>query len=265
MDLKTTVRALRRSIKLFWDWRSAFRGYQFGKEALAAIDVVKNHSQLDAINLLTLFEQAIYCERQEIEGAFVECGVWKGGAVGIMALANLKYGSLRRSLHLFDAFDDICPPDPVIDGPRAVEDVRRYSGMTPSQYDPGQLRPIQGIYKTLGGHGTIEICRELLQCKIGYPGEYLHFHKGWFQDTLPMDAKQIGKIAILRLDGDWYASTKVCLEHLFDKVVSGGVVIIDDYGHYDGCAKAVDEFLKKIPLRTFLSYSNPNCRYFIKP
>jgi O-methyltransferase len=67
--------------------------------------------------------------------------------------------------------------------------------------------------------------------------------KGWFQNTLPRYKRQIGSIAILRIDGDWYESTKVCLEQLYDNVVKGGYVIIDDYGYYPGCKKAVDEFV----------------------
>ena len=78
-------------------------------------------------------------------------------------------------------------------------------------------------------------------------------------------APAIGPIAILRLDGDWYASTKICLEHLYDQVVSGGFVIVDDYGTYEGCRKAVDEFLAARGLHVFLSHVDPDCRYWIKP
>ncbi len=64
--------------------------------------------------------------------------------------------------------------------------------------------------------------------------------KGWLQDTLPMTI--IGDIAVLRLDGDWYESTKCCLENLYDNVVSGGSIIIDDY-QLKGCKLAVHEFV----------------------
>ena len=66
--------------------------------------------------------------------------------------------------------------------------------------------------------------------------------KGWFQDTLPQNIDKIGNIAILRLDGDWYESTKVCLEYLYDNVVEGGYILVDDYNFWPGCKKAVDEF-----------------------
>ena len=128
----------------------------------------------------------------------------------------------------------------------------------------GALKPIKGVYDSHGGHGTINICSSLLVNKIGYNKENIIYHQGWFQDTLPSDAGMIDKIAILRLDGDWYESIKVCLEYLYDKVQKGGIIVIDDYGYYDGCTKAVDEFLLKRKIKTFLSYSNIGCRYFVK-
>ena len=85
------------------------------------------------------------------------------------------------------------------------------------------------------------------------------------QDTLPRDSSRIESIAILRLDGDWYASTKVCLDHLYDKVVSGGFVIVDDYGYYEGCKKAVDEFIEERGLEVFLSQVDSGCVYWTRP
>ncbi|HXI69239.1 MAG TPA: TylF/MycF/NovP-related O-methyltransferase [Verrucomicrobiae bacterium] len=85
----------------------------------------------------------------------------------------------------------------------------------------------------------------MLTKEIGYDPGFLHFLKGWFQETMPKDSSQISQIAILRLDGDWYDSTRVCLEFLYDKVVPGGFVIIDNYGAYEGCRKAVAEFRQK--------------------
>jgi hypothetical protein len=77
---------------------------------------------------------------------------------------------------------------------------------------------MKGLYDSYGGHGTINACKNLLVKKIGCASENVIYHKGWFQDTLPADAGEIEKIAILRLDGDWYESIKICLEHLYDKV-----------------------------------------------
>lgn len=242
-----------------------FIGFDYALEGFEAVNLTKDYSMLPHINLFSLFEQAIYCEKKKIEGCFVECGVWKGGAVGIMAKANLDYGNERRVLHLFDVFDGICPPNAKIDGKKAIEDTQRITGFTDESKMLGQLESIDGAYEKLGGHGTIDICKSLLEEKLKYPSEFIQYHKGWFEETIPNDKNQIDKIAILRLDGDWYNSIKICLDNLYDKVVSGGLVIIDDYGYYEGCTKAVDEFLEKRNIKSFLSYSRPGCRYFVKP
>jgi hypothetical protein len=75
----------------------------------------------------------------------------------------------------------------------------------------------------------------------------------------------VGPVAILRLDGDWYASIKVCLESLYGNVVSGGFVVVDDYGVYEGCTRAVDEFLDRNGINVFLHQVDEGCAYFIKP
>jgi hypothetical protein len=195
-------------------------------------------------------------------GSLVECGVWKGGAVGLMALANLKRGRERRDIHLFDAFDQICEPDQAVDGEKAVRETRQLS---PGGGVEGKLKPLEGFYDSMGGPGSVEGNRDLLVRQLGYDADKLFFHKGWFQDTLPDDAPKMGPIAVLRLDGDWYASTKVCLEHLYDKVAPGGFVVIDDYGCYEGCRKAVDEFRKERGITAFLSHVDETGRYWIKP
>jgi hypothetical protein len=211
--------------------------------------------------LVTLFQQVVYCEEHHIRGDFVECGVWKGGCVGLMALTNLHYGERRRHIHLFDAFDDICEPDARVDGERAIRETQMWAKQP--KFD-GELKPLVGIYDKRGGPGTIEENRRLLEEDIGYDPDYLHYHKGWFQDTVPSVAEQIEEIAILRLDGDWYASTKVCLDHLFRRVTNGGFVIVDDYGAYDGCRKAVDECLQAQGVPLFLHHVNNDIRYVVK-
>ncbi len=241
-----------------------FAGYDYDILGNEAVNLTRNYSMMPVINLFTLYEQAVYCEKNELDGHFVECGVWKGGAVGIMAKANLDFGKKRRQLHLFDAFDDICFPNAEIDGKKAVEDMKKYGGKESESDMCGQLEPAKGFYDSFGGNGTIDVCRKLLEKEIHYPAESIHFHKGWFQDTLPSDSETIDKIAILRLDGDWYESIKICLEYLYDKVVFGGIIVIDDYGYYEGCTKAVDEFMAQRNIKSFLSYSSVGCRYFVK-
>ena len=237
-------------------------GFDFEEEATQCIKIIKNHTMLSKRRLVTLYQQVAYCEKYDIPGSYVECGVWKGGAVGLMALANMRCGKQRRNIHLFDAFQEICEPDTALDGEKALRDVKELTGR--SGCDQGRLRSITGIYDKFGGPGSLEENKLLLEKTIGYEKEYLHYHVGWFQDTIPRVHREIDKIAILRLDGDWYASTKVCLEYLYDKVVFGGIVILDDYGTYEGCKRAVDEYLKKRNIQAYLSHVDSDCRYFIK-
>ena len=232
-----------------------------GEELEEMIEVVKNNTMLQRDVLLSLYHQALFCEKQSIEGDFVECGVWKGGAVGLMSLVNLKHGNERRNIHLFDSFQEICEPDESIDGQRAVKEAKAWSKAGGTK---GKLVPLVGVYDHLGGPGTIENNKLLLVDDIRYPEQYLHFHEGWFQDTLPKDSPNINKIAILRIDADWYASTYICLDYLFEKVVKGGFVIFDDYGTYEGCQKAVDEYLSKKDNSYFLNYVTQDVRYIVK-
>jgi hypothetical protein len=228
----------------------------FDREALEKIRVVHRHTMLPYGRLYSLYDQAVYCERAGVAGAFVECGTWKGGAVGLMALANLAHGKARRPIHLFDSFESIPEPDAAVDGAKAVSEARAAGAEA-----HGRLVPLANFYES---SGTLQINRELLETTIQYSPDSLHYHQGWFQDTLPRDAAGVGEIAILRLDGDWYASTKVCLDHLYHQVVSGGFIIIDDYGCYEGCKKAVDEFMERNGITSYLHQIDYQGRYLIK-
>jgi len=158
-----------------------------------------------------------------LPGAIVECGVYKGGSAGVMAAA-----SPARTIWLFDSFKGL--PEPTApDGPKA----RAFAGGRST----GALRPIDQCV------GPLDCVHELFFEVLGLERSRVEIRAGWFQETLPRACRDIGPIAVLRLDGDWYESTRVCLEHLHDLVVPGGFVIIDDYGYWEGCRCAVDEFL----------------------
>jgi hypothetical protein len=99
---------------------------------------------------------------------------------------------------------------------------------------------------------------------IGYPSELIKVTVGWFQDTVPNAGSSMGPIALLRLDGDWYDSTKVCLNHLYGKVSRYGVIVVDDYGHFDGCRKAVDEFIAQLGIPVLLNHIDYTGRFWSK-
>ncbi len=225
------------------------------------LSIVREYTMLSRRRLLSLYQCVVACEKKPLPGDYVECGVWKGGAVGLMALANLRYGQARRHLHLFDTFEGIPEPDEAVDGERALEEARRL-GLGAQ----GRLSANPQFYENMGRDvGTVETNRKLLAETIGYDAGFIHYHKGFFQETVPAVARSINTIAILRLDGDWYASTKVCLEHLYDQVVGGGFVIIDDYGAYEGCRRAVDDFLAQRHIKVRLREVGAELRLFVKP
>ncbi len=231
----------------------ALKGYSDEPEAQEAALRVTDHTLISYERAVTLYQQVKYLEQRQVEGDFVECGVWKGGAVGLMALANLRYGRSRRDLHLFDSFRGL--PEPTVeDGAEVKSRAESRSGR--SIGSTAKLEPVEWDVASRGDS-------ERLLVEIGYPDEHLHYHVGWFQETLPQ-AQGIERIALLRLDGDWYESTKICLEALYPRVVEGGFVIIDDYGHYEGCRKAVDEFLGSLSVHPYLHYIDYTGRYIVK-
>ena len=218
----------------------------------AAVRAVRDHTMVSLERLVSLWQQVRSLDRDGIPGALVECGVWRGGATGMMALAHLHAGGgATRALHLFDSFAGLPEPVAALDGAGAVA----YAG----QRAEGRLQPIGQCV------GSLAENEDLLLRRIGYPATQVHFHAGWFEETVPRDAAAVGPVALLRLDGDWYASTRTCLAHLYAQVVPGGVVVIDDYGHWPGCRRAVDEFTAGLGTPLTLRPIDYTACYWIKP
>jgi hypothetical protein len=222
------------------------KGYDLEDEAREAIALVADHTQLSYERLVTLYEQVAYVERRGLPGALVECGVWRGGAAAMMAIANLARGRERRQLHLFDSFEGMPAPRADVDGEAALVlmAANRSSGVNVAAQ---------------------EEALDLIVGRSGYPAPSVFVHKGWFDETLPAARSSLGPIAVLRVDGDWYASTRTVFEHLYDLVTPGGVVVIDDYGHFEGCRRATDEFLLTRAPHAYLHYIDYTGRYLIKP
>ncbi|MEK7510275.1 MAG: TylF/MycF/NovP-related O-methyltransferase [Patescibacteria group bacterium] len=226
-------RTLRRIYERLCFLKELFLGDLFHGEKLWLFLRVMPYTMVGYKRLTNVYELALRVEQSRLPGAFVECGVWKGGVAGVMAYVASRAKS-RRKIWLFDSFEGL--PEPTLqDGGVAGEyAARRVSG---------ELRTIG---QCVGPREDVERLFSFLRI----PKEYVMIEKGWFQDTLPLAKTSIGPIAILRIDADWYESTKCVLEHLYDNVIGGGFVIVDDYGHWEGCRKAVDEFFheRKIPV-----------------
>lgn len=166
-------------------------------------------------------------------GDIVECGTWKGG----MACAMMAALGPDRTYHFFDSFEGL--PDPVqADGEYAFE----YKRTTNAEVGHDNCRADYD-----------QFC-ELIHSQ-DVPAEAINVYRGWFSDTIKQFPKD-RMISVLRLDGDFYESTIQCLEGLWDQVTPGGIVILDDYDEWEGCARATHEFLAKLPKPSHL-YRTP--------
>ncbi|HEV8292066.1 MAG TPA: TylF/MycF/NovP-related O-methyltransferase [Tepidisphaeraceae bacterium] len=185
---------------------------------------VRPFTMVPQSSLVDLARQVRVVLEQNISGALVECGAWRGGASFLMAQILKLTGTRERKVWLFDSFEGIQPPQE-IDGPAAKAWAKNKEGPMYFNNLRAPLDDVRAAARDL----------ELL--------EYTEFVPGWFDKTLSANRDRIGPIAIFRIDADWYASVKCCLEELYDQVVEGGLIIFDDYYTWDGCAAAVHEFL----------------------
>lgn len=182
-----------------------------------------------------LYRAVRHVVTENVVGDVVECGVGRGGSAALMGLA-LRHFDAQRTLWLFDTFEGL--PPPTEDDPD-FEIAKRYTGAC-----RGDRAEVGALFERLGISAQSR------------------FVKGLFQETLP--ASGVEKIAVLHIDGDWYESVKVCLEHLYDRVTTGGIIQIDDYGHWAGARKAVDEFSRRHPSQIVLQKLDYTGRQFVK-
>jgi len=196
-------------------------------------------------------DSAIAVIEKGLEGDFVETGTWQGGCSIVMRAVNNALGDkTRRANWLFDTFEGL----PGFDD----RDTKIEQAIAQSQkMDP------EGSYKFSGGLDTVK--RHFISI-LGDDFKNLKFQKGFFKDTVPV--AEVDKIAVLRLDGDMYSSTMDVLKVFYDKVVSGGYVIIDDYGHWPQCKKAIHDFFdtgRGMDIGKLLRKVDYTGYYFIKP
>jgi hypothetical protein len=179
--------------------------------------------------LEALVDAVRYTVQRNLPGAFAECGVWRGGSVMAMILTLQEARAADRHIYLYDTFEGMTEPTEhdtsPLEGP-ALEEWERSEGRPYSEMFAPEVFNEAGV-------------RELLR-STGYPEHLLHFVAGPVEDTIPGTIPD--DLALLRLDTDWYESTRHELRHLYPLLAPGGVLIIDDYGHWEGARRAVDEY-----------------------
>jgi O-methyltransferase len=219
----------------------------FDDEAKAIIAAVRPFTMTSADKLFALIAATRYVARHGIPGDVVECGVWRGGSMQAVARTLLAAGDTSRDLHLFDTYEGMPPA-----GERDV----RHDGRPASEL----LESLPRDSKTWAV-ASLEDVRDGF-AQVPYPAERVHFVKGMVEETVPASAPE--RIAILRLDTDWYASTRHELEHLYPRLEPGGVLILDDYGWWKGAREAVDEWLAETGERLLLVRAGSG-RVAVKP
>jgi hypothetical protein len=185
----------------------------------------------------------------DIPGALVECGVWRGGSMMAAALALLQMNRTDRALYLFDTFEGMPPPD--------EQDVTLHGEAASAILQ----NPRHPRFRNVFAYATLDEVRANMQ-QTEYDQTRIHFIQGKVEDTIPEQAPET--IALLRLDTDWHESTWHELEHLFPRLSPRGVLIIDDYGHWQGCRRATDEYFARENLPILLNRIDYTGRIAVK-
>jgi O-methyltransferase len=218
------------------------------EEARDIIRAVRPFTMTSADKLYALIVATRYVARHSIPGDIVECGVWRGGSMQAAARTLLACGETSRDLYLFDTYEGMPPP--------SGADVRVADGSSAEQ-----LLATLPRQSKVWAVATLDDVREAF-ASVPYPRERVHFVKGLVEDTVPGEAPD--QISILRLDTDWYESTRHELDHLYPRLSAGGVLLIDDYGYWQGSRQAVDEFIERTGARLLLHRMSSG-RVAVKP
>jgi len=189
----------------------------------------KDHTMTSQERMYGLYQAVRYVVQKGIPGDFVECGVWKGGSAMLMALTLLKLGEFGRKIFLYDTYAGMSEPTDkdrtVVTGNLAMH---QWKKKNQQNYNEWCFAPVEEVKNNM--------------LFTGYPQEKLVFVKGKVEETIPKVLP--AQIAILRLDTDWFESTKHELDHLYPLLQKGGVMITDDYGHWAGAKEAIDAYFK---------------------
>lgn len=194
----------------------------------AILKAVSPYSMVHETGVVFAMAAAVSAINKSLPGAIVECGTWRGGcAVAMLLVQRELFGRVVKPVYMLDSFEGLPAVDPR-DGPLAAA---WQAGVNKETYFDNCRAAQEDLDELLAKHRLSD-------------GEY-RIVRGWFERTVPPLAADLAPegISVLRLDGDWYASTRTCLDHLCPVTCEGGIVIVDDYYAWDGCARAVHDFL----------------------
>lgn len=220
----------------------------FDEGDIATIKQVQPYTRAGPERLLALIHAARYISANAIPGDVVECGTWRGGSAMATLLALME-SSEQRDVWLYDTFEGMTPPTDA--------DVEYRGTKAEALLKAAEREPGGGVWCW----ADIEDVSANV-ASTGYGMDRVHFVKGDILNTVPVQAPE--RIALLHLDTDWYESTRHELVHLFPRLSPGGVLAIDDYGHWQGARKAVDEYFRHHGICPLLHRTDYTGRLMVK-
>jgi hypothetical protein len=218
------------------------------KEVKKFINISSKFSMSGHQRMFLLSQAVLNAKNNNLEGDFVECGVWRGGNILLYKLVNDFY-NLNKSIFAYDTFEGMTSPEDIdidLKGNYAYK-LLQVNKKSENIKNTHCVAKIDTVKKNILRYSSLE---------------NISFITGQVEKTLLLEKNLPKKISVLRLDTDWYASTKIELEILYPRLVRGGVLIIDDYGHWQGSRKATDEYF--FSEKKWLHICDYTCRYIIK-
>lgn len=223
------------------------RYFDFDKPFFDMFEKCNVYTKTPLDRMYALYKAIEYICSNNIPGAFVECGVWKGGSCMLAAYAFKHYGDTDRKIVMYDTFEGTTEPTGI--------DVQARTGVSANALLVGKNK------ERFIAYAPLDEVKENMR-KTRYPEDQLLFVKGPVEHTIPSSIP--GRIALLRLDTDWYESTFHELKHLYPLLSHGGVIILDDYGAFEGARKAVDEYFTEYEPMPLLNRVDFACRIGVK-
>lgn len=248
--LKSIFKKIGCSVTLLKDESNSHLDLLNDTDFLKIYNFVRPYTMTSIERIFALYQSVKYILHKNIEGDFVECGVWRGGSSMVVALTCKLVGDTSRKIYLYDTYEGMSEPtehDEDLSGTKAKKLLT----------EKNRVANVADIWC----YSTLDDVRNNLS-KTAFPLENLIFVKGKVEDTIP--AYLPNKISILRLDTDWYESTTHELKYLYPMLSTAGILILDDYGHWQGARKAVDEYFSTNGINILLNRIDYTGRIAIK-